>query len=283
MNQHYEIIAQEMSLRVQQVSSVAALLEDGATVPFIARYRKEATGSLEDVTIAGVRDRIEKLAELDKRRQAIVSSLSERELLSEEINKKICQAKDLASLEDIYLPYRQKRRTKALIAKEKGLEPLARQIFAQNGKEVSAVIFIAPEKGCENEADALSGGRDIIAEWISEDAQARTRLRQLFARESMVQSKVVKKNEESGAKYKEDLYPEMQLPGVVTNVTRFGAFVDVGVHQDGLIHISQLADRFVKDPAEIVKVGQHLLVRVLEVDIPRRRIALSLKKASAVV
>jgi uncharacterized protein len=203
MNQHYKIIAQEMHLRDQQVSAVAALLEEGATVPFIARYRKEATGSLEDTTIAAVRDRIEKLAELDKRRQAIVASLTERELLTEILNRKICLAQDLTTLEDIYLPYRQKRRTRATIAKEKGLEPLAREIFAQDGRKIEAAAFIDPEKGCENEADALAGSRDIIAEWVSEDAEVRTVLRQLFARESTIQSKLVKKNEDNGANFKD--------------------------------------------------------------------------------
>jgi len=203
MNQHYKIIAQEMHLRDQQVSAVAALLEEGATVPFIARYRKEATGSLEDTTIAAVRDRIEKLAELDKRRQAIVASLTERELLTEILNRKICLAQDLTTLEDIYLPYRQKRRTRATIAKKKGLEPLAREIFAQDGRKIEAAAFIDPEKGCENEADALAGSRDIIAEWVSEDAEVRTVLRQLFARESTIQSKLVKKNEDNGANFKD--------------------------------------------------------------------------------
>ncbi|MBW1718149.1 MAG: RNA-binding transcriptional accessory protein [Deltaproteobacteria bacterium] len=203
MNQHYKIIAQEMHLRDQQVSAVAALLEEGATVPFIARYRKEATGSLEDTTIAAVRDRIEKLAELDKRRQAIVASLTERNLLTEILNRKICLAQDLVTLEDIYLPYRQKRRTRATIAKEKGLEPLAREIFAQDGRKIEAAAFIDPEKGCENEADALAGSRDIIAELVSEDAEVRTVLRQLFARESTIQSKLVKKNEDNGAKFKD--------------------------------------------------------------------------------
>jgi len=210
MNQYYKIIAQEMQLRDKQVSAVAHLLEEGATIPFIARYRKEVTGSLEDTTIAAVRDRIEKLTELDKRRQAIVTSLSERELLTEILNTKICLAQDLATLEDIYLPYRQKRRTRSTIAKEKGLEPLARDIFAQDKRKIEAAAFVDPEKGCENEAEALAGSRDIIAEWVSEDAEIRTVLRQIFARESTIQSKLVKKNEEKGAKYKD--YFDWQEP-----------------------------------------------------------------------
>lgn len=192
-----------MHLRDQQVSAVAALLEEGATVPFIARYRKEATGALEDTAIAAIRDRFDKLAELDKRRQAILVSLSERELLTEKLNNTINKAEDLATLEDIYLPYRQKRRTRATIAKEKGLEPLARNIFAQDGRKIDASPFVDPTKGCESEDDALAGSRDIIAEWVSEDAEVRTALRQLFARESTIQSKLVKKNEENGTKFKD--------------------------------------------------------------------------------
>lgn len=210
MNQHYNIIALEMRLRDQQVAAVAALLEEGATVPFIARYRKEATGSLEDSAIAAVRDRIEKLAELDRRRQAIVASLAERELLTEILSSKINLAQDLATLEDIYLPYRQKRRTRATIAREKGLEPLAGLIFAQDGKKIEAAAFVDPGKGCENEEDALAGSRDVIAEWISEDAEVRTALRRLFAQESTILSKVVKKYEDTGAKFKD--YFDWQEP-----------------------------------------------------------------------
>jgi protein Tex len=212
MNQHYKVIAQEMHLRDKQVAAVGALLEEGATVPFIARYRKEATGSLEDRIIVAVRDRIEKLAELDKRRQAIVSSLSERELLTEVLNRKICLAQDLAILEDIYLPYRQKRRTRAAIAREKGLEPLARVIFAQDGRKIEMAAFVDPAKGCENEEEALAGSRDIIAEWVSEDAEVRTVLRKIFVRESTIQSKLVKKNEENGAKFTD--YFDWQEPAV---------------------------------------------------------------------
>ena len=205
-----------MHLRDQQVSAVGALLEEGATVPFIARYRKEATGSLEDTTIAAVRDRIEKLAELDKRRKAITASLTERKLLTETLNRKICLAQDITTLEDIYLPYRQKRRTRASVAKEKGLEPLAGEIFAQGGRKIEAATFIDPEKGCENEADALAGSRDIIAELVSEDAEARTALRQIFAMESIITSKPVKKNEEKGVKYKDYFdwqEPAAKVPG----------------------------------------------------------------------
>ena len=128
---HIPKIAQELSLTQKQVQATADLLNEGATVPFIARYRKEATGSLDEVAITAVRDRLNQLMELDKRREAILKSLEERGQLTDELKEKILSAETMAVLEDIYLPYRPKRRTRATIAKEKGLEPLAQLLFAQ--------------------------------------------------------------------------------------------------------------------------------------------------------
>ena len=128
---HLELITRELSLQPRQVMATAILLKEGATVPFIARYRKEVTGSMDEVAIAAVRDRIEKLAELDSRRDSILKSLEERKLLTAELNKAIAQADTLTALEDIYLPYRPKKRTRATIAKEQGLEPLADLLFTQ--------------------------------------------------------------------------------------------------------------------------------------------------------
>lgn len=132
MNQYYDQIAQELGVNVWQVEACAALLAEDATVPFIARYRKEATGSLDEVAVAAVRDRLAALAELDARREAILKSLTERELLTDELKDKIMAAETMTTLEDIYLPYRPKRRTRATIAKEKGLEPLAVALLEQN-------------------------------------------------------------------------------------------------------------------------------------------------------
>ena len=125
---HISIIAKELSITPPQVVAAAALLDEGATVPFIARYRKEATGILDEVAITAIRDRLEQLRELDKRREAIIKSLDERGLLTDELKTKIGDAESLTALEDIYLPFRPKRRTRASIAKEKGLEPLALQL-----------------------------------------------------------------------------------------------------------------------------------------------------------
>jgi uncharacterized protein len=202
---HISIIAKEISITPSQVKSVAALLEEGATVPFIARYRKEATGSLDEVAITAIRDRLEQLMELDKRREAIIKSLEERGLLTDELKEKIGGAESLTVIEDIYLPFRPKRRTRATVAKEKGLEPLAARIFEQGEMDIEteAAAFIDAEKGVASVEEALAGARDIIAEWVSEDQRARERMRELFAAKGIMRSKVISGKEEEGIKYKD--------------------------------------------------------------------------------
>ncbi|MBU0909862.1 MAG: helix-hairpin-helix domain-containing protein, partial [Proteobacteria bacterium] len=200
---HQLIISRELGLSAGQVSATAGLLAEGATIPFIARYRKEATGLLDELQIAAIRDQLARLAELDKRRQAILSSLAERELLSDELRVAVQSAASLTVLEDIYLPYRPKRRTRSMIAREKGLEPLARAIFSGKGAPPQPQDFVSEEKGVLTPDDALAGARDIIAEWISEDAPLRARLRTLFADKSVIISSVVKKNQESGVKFRD--------------------------------------------------------------------------------
>ncbi|MDH3329108.1 MAG: RNA-binding transcriptional accessory protein [Desulfobulbaceae bacterium] len=210
MEQFPEIIARELKLRSRQVTATVALFEDGATVPFIARYRKEATGLLDETQITAIRDRLAQLAELEKRRNAIIVSLTERALLDDELNRKILSASNLTILEDMYLPYRPKRRTKGTIAREKGLEPLAQAIFAQDNKPLQPAGFINPEKEVRTGEDALAGARHIIAEWVSEEAATRAELRKLYAKEAAVTSSVVKKNEESGVKFRD--YFDWQEP-----------------------------------------------------------------------
>lgn len=209
---HIPIISKELAVNPLQVKAVAALLEEGATVPFIARYRKEATGSLDEVVITAVRDRLEQLEELDKRREAIVKSLEERGLLTDELKGKIEGAGTMTLLEDIYLPFRPKRRTRAIIAKEKGLEPLALRLFEQTEMDVEAesVLFISAEKGVATAEEALAGARDIIAEWVSEDQTARERMRRLFSDKGLMRSEVIKGKEEEGVKYKD--YYEWEEP-----------------------------------------------------------------------
>ena len=204
--EHVTKIASELTLRPQQVAATAELLEGGATIPFIARYRKEVTGSLDEVAVTAIRDRLNQLKELDDRRESIIKSLEERELLTDELKEKIMQAETMAVLEDIYLPYRPKRRTRATIAREKGLEPLAEMIFTQNpavDPEVEAEAFVDQSKGVESAEDALAGARDIMAEWFSEEQTARARIRKLFSGEGFFKTRVVKDKEEEGRKYED--------------------------------------------------------------------------------
>ncbi len=205
MKQHIDQIAGETQLTAHQVAAVAQLLSQSATIPFIARYRKEATGSLDEVAVTAIRDRLARLKALDERREAILSSLRERELLTGDLKKKIMGAETLAALEDIYLPLRPRRRTRALIAKEKGLEPLADHLCEQNETDPHAAAqgFIDSGKGVGTADDALQGARDIIAERISEDPRARSRMRMLFMHKGVIQSKVHSGKEEEAGKYKD--------------------------------------------------------------------------------
>ena len=203
---HLLKVSGELNLRPPQVKATALLLAEGATVPFIARYRKEATGTLDEVAITSIRDRLTQLADLDARREAIVKSLTERLLLNDRLMASIEAAQTLAALEDIYLPYRPKRRTRATIAKEKGLEPLADILFHKQNTavpEIEAQAFVNTEKGVESIEAALAGARDIIAEWVNDDALARARMRELYARKAIVRSKVMTGKETEGAKFKD--------------------------------------------------------------------------------
>ncbi len=199
---HQNIVAQEMQLKTDQVMSVATLLDDGGTVPFIARYRKEATGLLDEIQITAIRDRLLQLAELDKRRKTIISSLTERNLLNATLEKAVLAAPNMTVLEDVYLPHRQKRRTRSLIAQEKGLEPLARAIFQQDSP-LNTRNFINASKGVCNSEEALAGARDIIAEWVNEEPAVRSGLRRIFSQKAIITSRVVKKNQEAGAKFRD--------------------------------------------------------------------------------
>lgn len=197
--------AQELSLSAKQVSAVIALLDEGNTVPFIARYRKEMTGSLDEVAILAIRDRITQLRELDKRRETILNSLTKQEKLTPELEKAVKEAETLTALEDIYLPYKPKRKTRATAAREKGLEPFAKLIFEQKEFDVraEAASYIDAEKGVTTEEEALQGARDIIAEWVNEDADTRKAMRELFLKEGILTSEVIKGKEEDAQKYKD--------------------------------------------------------------------------------
>jgi uncharacterized protein len=212
IEQHVTVISTELGILPKQVEAVAALLTDGATVPFISRYRKEVTGSLDEVQITDIRDRLAQLAELDSRKEAILESLEKHGHLTDELKAKVLAAPAMAVLEDIYLPFRPKRRTKATVAKEKGLEPLALSLLAQEGTDPSdsARGFVDAEKGVTSVEEALEGARHIIAEMISEDETARSRLRALFSEKAVVRSTVISGKETEGAKFKD--YFEWQEP-----------------------------------------------------------------------
>ena len=202
---HIATLAAELSLDVTQIQETADLLADGATVPFIARYRKEATGSLDEVSVAAIRDRLEQLRELDKRRAAILKSLEERGHLSDELEASVRRAKSLTELEDIYLPYRPRRRTRATIARERGLEPLADILFAQSGADPKSAArgYVDPDTEVSTIEDALAGARDIMAEWVSEDQPVRKAVRAYFAEAAVIRSKVAAGKEEEGAKFRD--------------------------------------------------------------------------------
>ncbi|NNL77844.1 MAG: RNA-binding transcriptional accessory protein [Desulfobacterales bacterium] len=202
---HIDIISSELDLKTSQARAVTTLLADGSTVPFIARYRKEATGSLDEVAITAIRDRLLQLQELDKRKESILKSLKEQGHLTDELKKNIQTTQTLAILEDLYLPYRPKRRTRATVARDKGLEPLARLIFKQNGSDPrkAAADFVDPPQDIESIEIALAGARDIIAELINEDQQARLELRKLFSSGAIISSRVAADKEIEGAKYRD--------------------------------------------------------------------------------
>lgn len=203
---HVAKIASELKVQPRQVAATARLLAEGATVPFISRYRKEATGSLDEVAVTAIRERLLTLAEVDDRRTAILKSLEERNLLTDVLKTAIAAAETLTALEDIYQPYRPKRRTRAMMAKEKGLEPLATLLFESQATAVPAAEakqYVSSEKGVGSVEEALAGARDIIAEIISDDAQARERIRGFFLAKAVVRSKVMTGKEEAAAKFKD--------------------------------------------------------------------------------
>jgi uncharacterized protein len=202
-------IAQELRMGRGQVAATVSLLDDGATVPFIARYRKENTASLDEVAITSIRDRLSQIRELRARRTAILESLVKRGLLIDELRQAVLAAQTMAELEDIYLPYRPKRRTRATIAKEKGLEPLALHLWGQQEFDVklAAAEYVDSNTGTVNGVadvtEALSGARDIIAEWVSEDTVARREIRRLFWSQGTFSSSVVSGKREDAGKFRD--------------------------------------------------------------------------------
>ncbi len=203
MEKYVRQLQQETALESWQIENTIELLKQGSTIPFISRYRKEMTGSLDEVQIATIRDRLQQMEELDKRREVILSSITEQEKLTPELESEILAAGTMAILEDLYLPYKPKRKTRATMAIAKGLEPLAKIIFSQNINKIEekALPFVNIEKEVPDIETAFAGARDIIAEWINEDARARQKIRKLNERKSQLVCKVAKGKESDGHKY----------------------------------------------------------------------------------
>jgi uncharacterized protein len=275
-------IAKEQNLDIKQVQAIVSLLGEGSTIPFIARYRKEATGSLDEVAVTAVRDRLNQLNELNDRKETVLKSLEKHGHLTDELQKKVLAAESMAVLEDIYLPYKPKRRTKAVIAKEKGLEPLALMILEQKGvnPEKEAESFIDPEKGVESVEDALAGARHIIAEIINENDKARAMLRDLFFTKALIKTRVVSGMEEKGAKFRDYFDWDEPVAGVPSHrmlAMRRGEkedFLDLDILPDEEEATGKLENLFVKgekeDSAEVrlaVKdCYKRLLSRSMEIE-----------------
>ena len=216
-NQFTSRIAQRLQLSERSVNNTIELLNDGATIPFIARYRKERTGSLDEVQIAQIGELYQKFQELLKRKETILNTIEEQGKLTPELRQRITESWDASEIEDIYLPYRPKRRTKAQVAREHGLEPLAKTLLMQREREIEKVAQRYVNAEVPSVEEALQGAKDIIAEMVSEDERSRNQLRGAFRRQAVITSKVIKaKAEEEGAAKFSDYFDwsEPQKPKV---------------------------------------------------------------------
>ena len=198
-------IVKEFGVTARVAENVIKLIGEGATVPFIARYRKEMTDTMNEETVADIKKRLEQLYELEKRKEFVLKSIAEQEKLTPELEKLIANAETLQDVEDLYLPYKPKRRTKAEIARQKGLEPLAKMIMAQNSDDVNGMArrFVNKEKDVNSEDEALKGACDIIAEWVSENINGRNRIRKIYHRDGIISSTLVKGKEAEAQTYKQ--------------------------------------------------------------------------------
>lgn len=195
------LIADALALTPKQVKNTIQLLTDGATVPFISRYRKEMTDALDEVQVSNIKEQYERLLEIESRKKTVLAAIEKQEKLTPELRERINSCWDMVELEDIYLPYKQKKRTRAEIAKEKGLEPLAKIIMMQRDNALSVRLSSFVSDAVPSEDEALKGARDIIAEWVNESEAARNAVRGVFASKAMITSRVVKGKEAEGDKY----------------------------------------------------------------------------------
>jgi protein Tex len=204
-NEHIQIIAKALNISEKQVSNTIKLLEEGATIPFISRYRKEVTGSLDEVYVSDISILLNKLTDLEKRRETVLRTIEDLGKLTPALKNKINSTYDSTELEDLYLPYKPKRKTKASVAREKGLEPLANLILEQSNMNFEEVVkkFLSKDKGVTSLEDALQGARDIIAEKINEDKDVRNAVRSIYKNSANIKSSVIKGKEEIGIKYKD--------------------------------------------------------------------------------
>jgi protein Tex len=204
-NEHIQIIAKALNISEKQVSNTIKLLEEGATIPFISRYRKEVTGSLDEVYVSDISILLNKLTDLEKRRETVLRTIEDLGKLTPALKNKINSTYDSTELEDLYLPYKPKRKTKASVAREKGLEPLANLILEQSNMNFEEVVkkFLSKDKGVTSLEDALQGARDIIAEKINEDKDVRNAVRNIYKNSANIKSSVIKGKEEIGIKYKD--------------------------------------------------------------------------------
>ena len=200
---YIDIISRDLNVTAKQIINTIRLLDEGATIPFISRYRKEATGSLDEIQIAAVKDHLNKLTAIDKRRDSIIKSINNQGKLTEELKERLNKANNLNELEDLYLPYKPKKKTRASVAKDKGLEPLSQIIIRQEETNIFEQAKKFVNEKVPSIEDALQGARDIISEWINENKQARDNIRKLFSEEAYIFSSVLKGKEQEGIKYKD--------------------------------------------------------------------------------
>ncbi|MDR1896970.1 MAG: RNA-binding transcriptional accessory protein [Prevotellaceae bacterium] len=284
-----QLISQALSIAVKQISKTIDLLDEGASIPFISRYRKEATGGLDEVMIGEIKQQYEKLKELSKRKKTILSSIEEQGGLTSELKTRIENSWDATELEDIYLPYKPKKQTKAEIARQKGLEPLAKILMAQNETDVYKCAERFINTDVADVEEALQGARYIIAEWVNENEAARNLIRGIFRREAVISSKVIKGKEKEGNKFKSYFNFSELLSKCLSHrilAMRRGeaeGFLRVSISPDDDYCMDALIRRFVKGQrasSEQVEIAvEDSYLRLLKPSIETEFAALSKEKA----
>ena len=283
------IIAKTLNLQERQVSNTIKLLSDGATIPFISRYRKEMTGELNELEIQEIQTQLEKLTELEKRKEFVITSIEEQGKLTPELKKRITDSMNLTEIEDIYLPFKPKRKTRAEEARKNGLEPLAKILMKQNERDVESRAMQFINNAVPDAKSALQGARDIIAEWVSEHEAARNRIRGEFTHNAIIQSKVVKGKETEAEKYKDYFDAKDPLKRISSHrllAMRRGeseGFLRVGIAPDEENALSRLYPLFVRgntEASEQVKMAiDDSYKRLIKPSIENEFAALSKEKA----